>query len=255
MKLHTLALIASLMIASPAMAQDSTPPGPGGQEEGGRRGRGQGRGPGLPLEQLTEQLGLTPDQVAQAEKFAEEMRTKMREAFQSGDREGMRERMQAMFEEQFTKIEEILTPEQKEKFKAFREEMEQRRAQFGRGGPRGERGERGEGRGGPRGGQRLREEALAALNLQGEDAAVITPLLDAVLQGREAGRGDADTARRTLQQKVSETTDPEAIGKLLSEFRAAREAARATALQTQEQLREVLTVEQEAKLVALGVLE
>lgn len=259
MKLRALALIGSLLFASPALAQDPTPPGPGGQEEGGRRRGGFGRGgPGLPLDQLKEELGLTPEQVAAAEKIGEEMRTKMREAFESGDREGMRERMRTMFEESFAKLEETLTPEQKEKFKAFREQMEQRRAQFGRGrgegGPGGEFGRgRGEGRG--RGGERLREEALAALNLQGEDAAVITPLLDAVLQGREAGRGDAETRRRELQTKVGETTDPEAIGKLLSDFRAAREAARAAALQTQEQLREVLTVEQEAKLVALGVLE
>lgn len=250
MKLRALALIGSLLFVSPAVAQDPTPPGPGGQEEGGRRRAFAGRGPGLPIEQLTDQLGLTPEQVAEAQKIAEEMRAKMREAFESGDRQGMRERMRAMFEESFARLEETLTPEQKDKFKAFREQMEQRRVQFGRG-----RGEGGEGRGRERGRERLREEALSALDLQGEDAAVITPLLDAVLQGRDVGRADAETRRRELQQKVAETTDPEAIGKLLAEFRAAREAARAAALQSQEQLREVLTVEQEAKLVALGVLE
>lgn len=266
MKLRALALIGALMFATPALAQDTPPPGGGQDEGGGRRrggrgGEGGGRGGfgggfgGLNIEQLKGELGLTDEQVAEAEKIAEDMRTKMREAFQSGDREGMRDRMRAMFEESFTKLEEKLTPEQKEKFKAFREQMEQRRGQFGRGrgGEGGERGRGGEGR--RFGGERLREQALAALALEGEDAAVITPLLDAVLQGRDAARTEAETRRRELQQKVGETTDAEAIGKLLADYRAARETAHATALQTQEQLREVLTVEQEAKLVALGVLE
>jgi periplasmic protein CpxP/Spy len=251
MKLARYVVAASLLFAPAALAQDG--PAPEGREERRERRGGRG-GMGLPIERLTEELGLTPEQVTQAEAIGEEMRTAMREMFQNGGMEGGREKIREMFEAQFAKIEAILTPEQKEKFTAFREQMNERMQRFGgeRGGPGGERG----GPGNPgRGRARLREEALAALALSEEEASVVTPLLDATLTARETSRADDDTRRRAFSDKLKETTDPEAVNTLLAEFRAAREAGRATVKTSQDQLREVLTVDQEAKLVALGLLE
>jgi Spy/CpxP family protein refolding chaperone len=247
MKHAAYALLAFLTFAAPALAQD-TPPTPPTEE--GRRGRGGrgGRG-GLPIEQLKQELGLTPEQVATAEALSEEMRTAMREAFSSGDMQGGRERIRGLFEETFTKLEAVLTPEQVEKAKAFRAQMNERMQRGPGAGNPGGRGERGDRR------PRLREEALSALALGADEAAVVTPLLDAALQARETVRTDAETQRRQLLETLKETTDADAVSKLLEQYRAARSGDRSTIQQAQEQLREVLTLEQEAKLVGLGILE
>ncbi len=265
MKHPALALIASFALITPVFAQDPTPPAPEGGTEGrgergerrGRAGRFGGMG-GMMLERLTEELGLSAEQAEQARAFADEMSAKMREAFQSGDREGMRERMRALSDEMYGKLDAILTPEQREKAKALREQMETRRGQRGqRGGfGRGERGGFGRRARGERGGARLRAQALEALALGAEEAAVITPLLDAALQRREAAASEAEAQRRALLEKLAQAQgDDEAAVALLEAFRAERATARAATAQVQDQLREVLTVEQEAKLVALGVLE
>lgn len=268
LRLGSFVLATSLALASSVVAQDTPPPPPppGGGEQtppgGGeerRRERGGRGGMGLPVERMTEQLGLTPEQVTQLEALNQEMRDKgrtmMREMFQGGggDPMAMREQMKALFEESFTKLDVFLTPEQKEKVKGMRTELEER---MQRGGMRGERGN-GDGRGG-RGGNargRLKEEALKALALTEEEAAVVTPLLDTCLETRELLMTEAETRRQAFLQKARETTEPEALGKLLEEFRASREADKGTVKATMDQLREVLTVEQEAKLVGLGVLD
>lgn len=249
MKHATYALLAFLTFAAPALAQDAPPPPAPGAEEGRRGGRGRGGRGGLPIEQLTQELGLTPEQVAKAEALNEEVRNAMREAFQGGgDMEGGRDRIRGLFEETFTKFEAVLTPEQVEKFKAFRTQMNER-MQRGPGGPGGPGGRGGDRRG------RLREEALAALALGADEAAVVTPLLDAALTARETIRTDAETQRRQLLESLKETTDADAVSKLLEQFRAARGGDRTTIQTAQDQLREVLTLEQEAKLVGLGILE
>lgn len=276
-RLGSFVLATSLALASSVAAQDTpptptppapqggeqTPPGggPGGGDGERRRERGGRGGMGLPVERMTEELGLTPEQVTQLETLNQEMRDKgrtmMREMFQGGggDPTAMRDRMKALFEESFTKLDTFLTPEQKEKVKGLRTELEER---MQRGGMRGERGGRGEregfgGRGNAR--VRLKEEAIKALALTEEEAAVVTPLLDTCLETRELLMTEGETRRQAFLQKARETTEPEALGKLLEEFRASREADKGTVKATMDQLREVLTVEQEAKLVGLGILD
>jgi Spy/CpxP family protein refolding chaperone len=264
-RLGSFVLATSLALASSVAAQDTPPtppPPPGGEQapdgEGRRRDRGGRGGMGLPVERMTEELGLTPEQITQLEALNQEMRDKgrtmMREMFQGGggDPSAMRERMKTLFEETFTKLDGFLTPEQKEKAKGLRTQLEER---MQRGGMRGERGERGGfgGRGNAR--VRLREDALKALALTEEEAAVVTPLLDTCLETRELLMTEGETRRQAFLQKARETTEPEALGKLLEEFRASREADKGTVKATMDQLREVLTVEQEAKLVGLGILD
>lgn len=257
-RLGSLVVFAALAAATPSLAQD-TPPQPGGEQQPERRRNNRGGAMGLPVEQLTEELGLTPEQVQQLEALNDEIREKgrtlMREAFQSGDPQAARARIQGLFEEAIGKLEGFLTDEQKEKAKGLRERLTERM----RG--RLERGDR-EGRGAARGGfgrensrARLRTQALAALALTEEEAAIVTPLLDTCLETRELLVQEGERRRQEFLQKARETSDPEALAKLLEEYRAAREADQAQARQAMDQLREVLTVEQEARLVGLGVLD
>lgn len=262
MKLAIFAL--ALLLAGPALAQEppQPQPEPGGQArpEGERReGRDRrgGGGMGLPVERITEELGLTPEQAQQVEAINQEMRergrTLMREAFQSGDPSAARERIRGLFEESFTRLEALLTPEQKEKAQGMRERlmerMQSRMRDMGPGGPGGGRGGRQQTR------ARLREEALRSLALSEEEAAVVTPLLDGCLETRELLLNEAETRRQGFLEKVRATSDAEALAKLLEEFRLARQADESTVKQSMDQLREVLTVEQEAKLVGLGILD
>ncbi len=260
--------IGSLVIAAAmpcvAVGQDTPPPPQGeGQERPGRRQRGQG-GPGMgggmlgmPVERLKEELGLTDEQVKQVEGLAAEMREKgqaAREAMRNGDFEGARAQFQALGEQMRTKLDEVLTPEQREKAAAMR----QRQERFGRGGEggpgaRGERG--GRGRGPEQARARLREQALEALALTEEEKAVVLPLLDATLETRSLMQEEGERRRQAFLEKARASTDPEGLTKLLAEFRASREQDKGTVKQAMDQLREVLTVEQEAKLVGLGVLD
>lgn len=273
-------LAATLMFGAPVLAQEGgapppTPPpgqeggaqpgqpgGGGSAEEGGRRREGRGRGMGgmgLPVERMTEELGLTPEQAQQLETLNRELRDKgremMRAAFQGGggDPGAMRDKIKALFEETWTRVDGLLTPEQKEKAKAVRAQLEERmQGRFQGGGGRGGDGFMG-GRGNTR--ARLREDALKSLALTEDEAAVVTPLLDTCLETRELLMREGETRRQAFLEKARQTTDPAALTKSLEEFRAAREADKAQSTQAMNQLREVLTVEQEAKLVGLGILE
>ncbi|MBX3467805.1 MAG: hypothetical protein KF878_13050 [Planctomycetes bacterium] len=268
----SLALLATLTLSSPVLAQDTPPPQ--GEGERGRRERGQGGqggrggqgggfgGMGLPLEQLQRELNLTPEQVKELEAINQEMREKgrtlMRDAFQSGNPGAVREQIQQMFEQSFERLEGTLTPEQKEKAKAVRQQLTERMQNMQ---GRMREGARGRGEGGPMGGprgntrQRLKDEALRALALTDEELAVVGPLLDTTLETRELLMQEGESRRQQFLQKARETTDAEALGKLLDQFRLSREQDKATVKQAMDQLREVLTVEQEAKLVGLGVLD
>ena len=258
----------------PALAQEGgTPPTPPPQGEGqgegqrpegereGRRGRGQRGmrgmmgGMGIPVEQMRETLGLSDEQVAQLEALNAELRSKgeeLRGLFQSGDFETARAKAQELRGELEKRRDEILTPEQ---VKKFQEEMQN----FGRGmRDRFGGGEGRRGRGGPGGRQskeRLREEATKALNLSSEEQAVVMPLLDAVLDTRELLQREGDQRRDEFMKKVRETTDQQQLATLLADLRKARETDTETLKQASSQLREVLTVEQECKLVGLNILD
>lgn len=274
MRISSFILTACVLLAPPALAQDAPtptpapapgggappaptppPPPPGGErgEDGERRERRGGRGGmGLPVDRLKEDLGLTDEQAKQIEAINAEMREKAREAMRGGNFEAMR----GMMEETYGKVEALLTPEQKAKFGEFRTRMQERMQRGGGFGGRGEGGPGGRGgRGGPQMRERLREDALKSLALSQEEAAVVTPLLDTVLETRELLMREEGERRNQFMEKVRGTTDQAALAKLLEEYRAKREADKATGKKAMDQLREVLTVEQEAKLVGLGILD
>lgn len=260
--IRALTLALTLVLTPLAFAQEGTPEGEkptpqaDGQEEGngegrrrGRRGMGR-RGMQLPVERFKDELGLTEEQVAQLEALNAEMQEqgqKLREMFQNGDMEGARELMQGLRSKMQDGLKSFLTEEQQEK---ARELMQRGRERFGRG-ARGQRG----GRGGPQNKARLREEAVKALALSEEEAAVVLPRLDTVLDTRELLQREQQTRRQDFLKKARETSDGDALNALLAEFRAAREADKDQVKASMDQLREVLTLEQEVKLVGLNVLD
>jgi Spy/CpxP family protein refolding chaperone len=274
-----LTLMASLSLPTLALAQDAEPetggqsqPEAGGEdtpdakpEEGETRERGDGdresrrerrgrRGFGFDAEQLKERLGLNDEQVAQLKEIQESMaglRDEMRELFRSGDMQAARERMQGLRAEIEGKMKDVLTPEQWEK---MQEGGMGRMFGRGRGGDRGGFG-RGGREGRERGRARLREEAVKALNLGEEEAAVVLPLLDTVLETRELLMKEGEQRRNDFLKKAREESDPEALAAALEAFRAAKAEDKAQIAAAQEQLREVLTLEQEARLVALNILD
>ncbi len=220
-----------------------------GERDGRRRGqRGRNRSFGAlgDVERLKEELGLSAEQVKQIEDLQGVMREqmqKMREEMREGgfDPRAMRDKFRAAREEVEGKLDTILTPEQREKLKGLRERMQRDR--------------RGRGRGREELGRRLREEAVKALALTTEEQAVVLPLLDAVFETRKLLTQEQERRRQELLEKVRSAEQGEELAKLLEEYRAAREADKAQLTLAQNQLREVLTVEQEAKLVGLNVLD
>ena len=133
----------------------------------------------------------------------------------------------------------LLTPEQREKARALRERIASRRP-----GP--------PGRPDP---VRLRGEALRALALLPEEAAVVEPLLDALLAAREAAERDGEQSRRRLLGQARGAPDAAALTGLLEEHRRERGRGLGAVRQAQARLREVLTVGQEARLVGIGLLD
>ena len=99
------------------------------------------------------------------------------------------------------------------------------------------------------------EQAVEALALSEEEAAVVLPRLDTVLDTREMLNNEQQTRRQDFLKKARETTEGDALNALLTEFRAAQDADREQVKAAMDQLREVLTLEQEVKLVGLNVLD
>lgn len=141
MKLLSMKLTTSLLIllstAALSLAEDTKPaPAPGGRPGG----RGGAPDPGARAERLKTELGLTDDQAAKIKaiyekdqaKNVEEMK-KLREDT-TLSREDKGKKMRELFAATAEEIKPILTPEQQTKWK---EEMEKRRAEGGRGGARG----------------------------------------------------------------------------------------------------------------------
>ncbi len=128
-------LCGALLAIVPAIAQQDAPPPPQQQQGdaqgpppggGGRGGRG-GMNPERRLEMMQQQLNLTADQSTAIKAIFEDERAKMEAARASTAPDDRRAKMMAMREEEKTKIEAVLTPEQKIKYEEMEANMRNRR--------------------------------------------------------------------------------------------------------------------------------
>jgi periplasmic protein CpxP/Spy len=124
-------LCGAMLAVLPAMAQQDAPP-PQGQTQGVNPG-GPRRGGMMSPEQhaahLQKALGLSDDQTAQVKAIFTDEQTKF-EALRSNtslSREDRRTQMQALRQDEDTKVQGVLTADQKTKYAAMQEQMRERR--------------------------------------------------------------------------------------------------------------------------------
>ncbi|MBL4848761.1 MAG: hypothetical protein JKY65_24840 [Planctomycetes bacterium] len=101
----------------------------------------------------------------------------------------------------------------------------------------------------------LRKRALKVLAVSDEEAAVLSPLVDGVLQTRRILREEGQTRRAVYLEKVAKLEDAAAVAALLAEFRKQRKEDEESLKKSRHALRETLTAIQEARLVGLGILD
>lgn len=239
----------AVVISMPALAfgQENPEGGGGGGGRGGRGGRG---GFGGVSDQLKDTLDLSDEQVAKVKAIEEEQRTEMQKARDAGERPNFMEAMKKTQE----KIKGILTDTQKPKFEEWTKKMEERFNGMGggRGGPGGgrDRGDRD---------KELADRAEKELTLTADEKAAVMPLVKKVLETRAESRKAGDTRREELKKFLKDvpgTTDAQRdeIATKIKDIKKAKEGEDTKIKEAENALREVLTPENEAKLMAMGIL-
>ena len=139
MRTAAVVLCGAMLAVLPAMAkQDAPPPPPQGQAQGGPHGRGGMMNPDQHAAHLQKALGLSDDQTAQVKTIFTDEQTKF-EALRSNtslSREDRHTQMEALRQDEDTKVQAVLTADQKTKYAALQEQMRDRRGnqQNGNGG-------------------------------------------------------------------------------------------------------------------------
>lgn len=225
--------------------------GPGGGGRGGRGGRGWGA---IPVEELKKDLGLSDDQVKKLEALNDTVREefrKAREEMQNGgdfDPQKMRERMQEGRKKLQERISALLTDEQKAKYAEIVKKEDERMSRGPQFGPNPEQMKK-----------RLFDQAEKELTLSPEEKAAVMPLvqklLDVKAEVRVAGEKRRDEFKTWVRKADSSTDAQKAeIAAKLGDYRKAVEEDRKKVKDAEQALRDVLTVDNEAKLVGIGVL-
>lgn len=264
-------LVASLVAAAPARlhAQDEGEAKPDTKKDDApktdekkpddnpRRGPG-GRGQmwRYPVERLKEQLNLTDDQFKKIEGFSDEMREAVRKEVQDLQKDGgfdwskMRDLMPKYMSQMRDKVRSVLTDEQKTKYEELIKEEDKRFRE----------GPRGMGRDPEAMKKRLMEQAEKELSLTPEEKQAVLPLIQKVLDARAEARTNGDKRKEEFTSFVKKATGADDQGKVeiqkrLEDYRKAREVDQQKIKEAQANLREVLTIDNEAKLVSLGILD
>jgi Spy/CpxP family protein refolding chaperone len=105
---------------------------------GGHRGGGHMMDPDQRLAKMTKRYNLTADQQSQIKPILQDEQQQMQSmrSDTTSSREDKRAKMQSMHQASTQKIEAVLTDEQKQKFEADQQKMQERRAEHGgQGGP------------------------------------------------------------------------------------------------------------------------
>jgi hypothetical protein len=209
-----------------------------------------------PIERLKEQLKLSDEQYKKVEEFADELGARFRKDVQEQgdnfDLSKMREMMPRYMHDMQEKVRSILTDDQKPKYEEMVKEEEKRMKE----GPRDARF----GRDPEQIKKRLMEQAEKELALSANEKQAVLPLIQKVLDARAEARTNYDKRKEEFTDFSKKATGQDeagkaAIQKRLEEFRKAREVDLDKIKDAEAALRDVLTIENEAKLVALGILD
>lgn len=239
--------------AEPAPAPEPAPE-PEAKKKRGKKGK-RGKG-GFDFRQLREDLELDPATMATIrESLGEidaERRIRMKELRQAGaEKAEMRKLAREYRKQASAKLKDILG---KDRWKSWREKTKARRDAA-----RGDKGaNRKKNRGQKKNNRRgavSKEQVLKQLKLSEEEAAVVGPLVDGLLETQKL-LGQAQRERKQAFQKAAlESDDEEALAKLLATYRKEQAEDQKTIAKARETFREVLSPGQEAKAVALGLLD
>ena len=240
------AFFAVLLSCGPALAQDEKPkPDEKGKTEEKPAAPEKPRSP--LVDRLKVALGLSDEQLAKIaplEAEARETAEKLREDAQQGliDPAEAREKVREAREKTVAGIREALTAEQRTKFDAI---VERQRENAGAAPTDAERARR-----------RLLQAAEKALDdLGAEEKGAVLPLVSKLIDARAAADTAATKRRAELQELATKTIEKTELTAKLAAYRAAREADLEKVKQAQTAVRDLLTVEHEVKLMALGILE
>ena len=133
-------LATGVMLAQePGSAPDQSAPQAEGGGMGGHRGGGMMMDPDQRLAHMTKRYKLTADQQSQIKPILQDEQQPMQSmrSDTTSSREDKRAKMQSMHQASTQKIEAVLTDDQKQKFEADQQKMQERRAEHMHGGGQG----------------------------------------------------------------------------------------------------------------------
>ena len=247
--------------AEPAPAPEPAPkpaPEPEAKKKRGKKGqRGQG---GFNFGQLRDDLKLDPATMATIrERMGEidaERRARMKELRQAGAEKAEIKKLAKEYRKQAAgKLKDILGAD---RWQAWRSKEKERRdaRRAGQGAKNKNRAKNRANRGQNKNrGMVSKDQVLKQLKLSEEEAAVVGPLVDGLLETQKLlGQAQAER-KKAFQAAALASDDDEALGKLLETYRREKAEDQKTITKARESFREVLSPGQEAKAVALGLLE
>jgi hypothetical protein len=204
--------------------------------------------------------------------LTEEQTSKITTAIEDGLRDGFRQMMKHMGEEEpdqekmrkeseeirtniLKRIRENLDDDQKREFEVLVKEFDTRAGRFerGRNQPGGDATVWLDGEVPTK--ERLLLKAENVLILSEDEKKVVLPRVDAVITVREKMREAKKEQRRNLSQAVRAKAKEDEVRERLHAIRNTQAELEKALARSEEDLRELLTLDQEARLVAIGILD
>lgn len=267
--------LALVTLAAPARAQEQPPRGEErrrGEGEGERqRGpRGGGFGDGFAEQAVTflkRELDLDPTQEEQIRMIMDDVieraLSRMGDMFRGGfgpdaftpeAQEQVRKAFEDVRLETAKRIEEVLSPDQRREFEVLLDQFDRRAQQF-------EQGRRAWEEPSelfnpaPPSKRLLLDKAERSLFLGPDETAVILPFIERVLDARQALYEGRKVRRQDLLNATRAGAAQDEITERLATIRAAEQFQQLELFAARQALRELLTIEQEARLVAMEILD
>ncbi|RMG07278.1 MAG: hypothetical protein D6731_24175 [Planctomycetota bacterium] len=271
-------LLAAFLLLSattlPASAQERTGPGseaaPDGEGDRGpgpRRGRGPFGDPGRfadnAVEFLAKELDLDTEQRERIHELlsrgVQTMWKRVGERMRAGGAEGefmdsFRKAMEDVRVELANEISKLLTPAQRREFEVLVDQFDRRAQRFEQTRRAWERPDQ-LFNPKPLSRRLALDKAERALFLGPEETAAVMPFVERLVDARLALYEGRKVRRQDLLNAIDGGASPEEIRQRVADIRAAEQFQQLEILAASQALRELLTIDQEARFVAMGLLE